>query len=87
MRASIRACLCRFVNFTRRHRPDVSLDKELEFHLDMEMGKSLLLGMSPEEAWRRALIAPGGVAQTKDAYREKRTIRLLEATVIDVRSG
>jgi predicted permease len=63
------------------------LDRELEFHLDMEIEENLRRGMSLEEARRRALIALGGVDQTKEVYRETGAIRWLSAIARDVRYG
>jgi putative ABC transport system permease protein len=87
MWASIRAFLYRLINITRRHRSNGSLDSEIEFHLDMEIKENLRQGMSLEEARRRALIALGGIDQTKEIYRETGTIRWLGAIARDVRYG
>ena len=44
----------------------------------MHIADNVRAGMSPEEARRQALIALGGVEQTKERYREGRRIRWLD---------
>ena len=85
MLASIRASLWRLINLFRRHKSDSSLDKELAFHLDMEIEGNLRQGMNPDEARRRAHIALGGLNQTKEEYRSTRGIRWLEELWQDLR--
>jgi predicted permease len=58
---------------------------ELESHLQMHIEDNLRVGMTPERARREALIKLGGVEQTKDNYRERRSLPLLEALAQDVR--
>ena len=87
MWSSIRASLCRLINIARPHRQAGSLDRELEFHLDMEIQENLRLGMSPDEARRRALISLGGLDQTKEVYWETGVNRWLGAIARDVRYG
>ena len=69
------------------HRADADrdLDDEIAFHLERETEKNLGLGMSPAEARRRALVAFGGVQQTREAHREVRGFRPLEEIVGDAR--
>jgi macrolide transport system ATP-binding/permease protein len=47
----------------------------------------LRAGMTPEEAQRQALLRLGGVEQTKEAHRDRRTIPFLETLVRDLRYG
>ena len=44
-------------------------DEELQSHLEMHMADNIRAGMTPEEARRQALIALGGLQQTKERYR------------------
>ena len=67
MLASIRAFLWRILHLKRRTKAEATLDSELEFHLQMEMEQNLRQGMSREEARRQALIALGGLEQSKEA--------------------
>jgi putative ABC transport system permease protein len=77
MLASIRAFLWRLLHLTRRSNSEASLDRELEFHLQMEIEENLRQGISHNEARRRALVALGGLAQTKEDYRQACGIRWL----------
>ncbi len=67
----------------RRHERDFSA--ELESHLAMHSADNVRAGMTPEEARRHALIALGGIEQTKERYRERRTTRWLDELMQDVR--
>ena len=69
----------------RRRRIESELDRELRLHLDLEMEENIRRGMTPDEARRRALVAFGGVEQTKDAVRDERETRWLDEISADVR--
>ena len=77
--------LVRLRALTRRGVAERELDAELRFHLDMETEKNLRLGLPPDEARRRALVAFGGVERTKEAHRDVRGATLLEEVVGDAR--
>src|SRR5712671_2902349 len=62
-------------------------DEELRFHLEKEVEKNMAAGMSAHEAHRQALIAFGGVAQTRESLREVHRGRFIEALVQDLRYG
>lgn len=85
MRAPIRAFLWRLAHLGRRSRSESSFEGELEFHLQMEIEENLRQGMSPEEARRRALVALGGLDQTKERHRDERSFRLFENLAQDLR--
>ena len=53
-----------------RQRFEAELDEELRFHLDREIEANVARGMTPEEAYRAATRAFGGVEQTKIECRE-----------------
>jgi putative ABC transport system permease protein len=66
-------------------RDDIS--EELQSHLDLHTADNIRTGMSPDEARRQALIALGGVEQTKERYREARSSRWLDELSQDARFG
>jgi putative ABC transport system permease protein len=67
----------------RRNR-ERDLAAELESHLELHIADNVRAGMTPEEARRQALIALGGVQQTKERYREQRKWRVFEELARDV---
>ena len=58
---------------------------ELESHLQLHIDDNIRAGMSPQEARRVAVMKLGGLDQTKEAYRDRSTIPLLESLVQDLR--
>jgi predicted permease len=64
---------------------DEDFAAELEGHVAMHTDDGIRAGLSPEEARRQALIALGGAEQTRQAYREGRTLPWLESVLRDVR--
>lgn len=64
---------------------DSDFADELESHLQMHIDDNLRAGMSPDEARRNAVMKLGGVDQTKEAYRDRATIPLLESLIQDLR--
>ena len=70
-----------------RRRSDSDLQNELAFHLEHEIAKNISSGMPPEEARRQALIAFGGVQQTKERVSEVRWMHVLGTLLQDVRFG
>jgi predicted permease len=69
----------------RKDLRDRDLAEEIESHLQMHIDENLRSGMTPEEARRNALIKLGGVEATKEKYRERRGIPLLEHLFQDLR--
>src|SRR5690348_14557385 len=53
--------------FTRRRR-EHDFDDELHSHVEMHVNDGIRAGLSPGEARRRALVALGGLQQTREAY-------------------
>src|SRR5260370_4597407 len=82
---SIRALLLRLGGLFRKEREEEELGAEMESHLQMHIGDNLRGGMSPTEARREALMKLGGVEQTKEIYRERRGLPLLETLFQDLR--
>src|SRR6266404_8452911 len=86
MRA-LRAWLLRLGAMFRRGHSDTELSEELESHLQMHVSDNVRAGMTEAEARREALIKLGGVEATKEMYRERRGLPLLDTLVQDVRYG
>jgi predicted permease len=76
-----------FGNLFNRSKRDRELSAELESHLQLHVDDNLSAGMSPQEARRRAIIKLGGIESTKENYRERRSIPIIETLVQDVRFG
>src|SRR5262245_61459981 len=71
----------------RRSKSERELDRELQFHLEMETAENVRRGMSEEEARRAARLSFGGIEQTKEAYRDSARFRPLEDCWQDLRYG
>ena len=63
------------------------MDKELRFHLEMEIEANIKRGMSLAEARRDALIKFGGVEKFKEECRDVRGAPLAESVLQDIRYG
>ena len=83
----VRAWLARLGGLFEKQRRDRELDAELASHLEMHMADNIRAGMAPPEARRRAVLALGGVEQTKESYREQRGVPWLDPLIRDVRFG
>ncbi len=69
----------------QRTKRNKGLDDELRFHLEKEIEANIARGMTPEEARRRALIAFGGVQQTREAVREQHGVQFFCNFFYDMR--
>ena len=69
------------------HRKEVEeeLDEELRFHFERQIEKYKGMGMTEQEAKRKARLAFGGHEQVKEDCREARGTSLVELTAADVR--
>jgi len=65
---------------------EAELTEELESHLLLHIDDNLQRGIPPEEARRQALISLG-MERTKQAYRERSTIPMIENFLRDARFG
>src|SRR4051812_5630499 len=74
----MRAAFLRLLGTFGRGRQDADLGAELDAHLHLHVDDNIRAGMSPEAARRDALIALGGVEATKERYRDRRGIPLLD---------
>jgi predicted permease len=83
----LRALLLRLGGFFRKNQRDAEFSSEIESHLELHIEDNLRAGMSPQEARRQALIKLGGIEQTKESYRDRRSLPLLETLLQDLRFG
>jgi putative ABC transport system permease protein len=72
---------------TRRDAVEREMDREMEFHLDMEIEKNLGAGLSPAEARRQAMIAFGGVERYRQQVRDGRWLAWLGGMSLDFKLG
>jgi putative ABC transport system permease protein len=82
---TLRALISRLIGFFSGQAPDHEFARELQSHLEMHAADNLRRGMGPQDARREALIKLGGVMQTQENYRERRTLPVLETLLHDLR--
>jgi putative ABC transport system permease protein len=75
----------RIRNFATRSRSDERLREELGQHVALQTEENVRLGMSPEEARRRALLKLGAVEAVRERYYEEKSLPLLECLQQDCR--
>jgi len=80
-----RSLFQRWRSLFRKEQLDRDLSDELAAHLEMHIADNLRAGLSPEVSRRNALLRLGGVEQTKESYRERRGLPLLETLWQDLR--
>src|SRR5262245_56207274 len=83
----LRELILRFRGLFNKQRKDRELDQEIESHLQLHTEENLRLGMTPDEARRRATIKLGGIESTKEAYRDQRGLPVLETLWQDAHYG
>src|SRR5437879_10526746 len=81
----LRALFFRLAPLVRKAQRDRDLAAEMESHLQLHIEDNLRAGMSPAEARRQALIKFGGIEQTKEIYRDRRGLPLVETLFQDLR--
>ena len=74
----LRGWLMRLGGIFGGERQERELAAEMESHLQMHIEDNLRAGMSAAEARREAIMKLGGVEQTKEIYRDRRGLPLLE---------
>jgi len=79
--------LLRLVRFGKKKKLEDELDDELRFHLERQVESNMAAGMSANEARRQALIAFGGIQQTRESVREVHRTRFFETLAQDLRYG
>jgi predicted permease len=85
MTEPVRTLAARFLALFRRRSLDRDLDAELRSHVDMAIDRNLGQGMSLEQARREALLGFGGLEQTKQLYRDRRGLPIIETALQDLR--
>jgi predicted permease len=81
----MRAWMMRLAGLLRAAGRDRELADEVESNLQMNIDDNLRSGMPPEQARRNALLKLGGVEPAKEAYRDRRSIPVLENLLRDTR--
>src|SRR5215467_11980375 len=84
---AMRAWFHRLAGLFQGQQRDAEFSAELESHLQLNIEDSLRRGMTPEAARREALMKLGGIEQTKEDYRDRRSLPLLETLLEDLRLG
>src|SRR6202035_5347421 len=82
---SLKTLARRFASLLTKSRDESELDVELQAHLDLLERENVRCGMSRGEARYAARREFGGLAQTKEAYREQRGLPFLDTLLQDVR--
>ena len=82
---NIRVWLQRVVGMLNKSARERDLSAEMESHLRMHIEDTLRAGMSPAQARREALMKMGGIEQTKENYRDRRGLPVLETLLQDLR--
>ncbi|HKW56342.1 MAG TPA: ABC transporter permease [Candidatus Acidoferrum sp.] len=82
-----RAFFVRLASFVGKNIRDRDLQHELESHLQFHIEENLRAGMSIAEARKKALMKLGGIEQTKENYRDRRGLPLLDVFLQDLRFG
>jgi predicted permease len=83
----LKAWLLRLGGVFGKERSERELGEEMESHLQMHIDDNRRSGMNAEEARRQAFIKLGGVEATKEIYRERRGLPVLETVLQDLRFG
>ncbi len=81
----LRAFALRVAGLFAKSQRDREFAAELDGHLQMHMEDNMRSGMTPENARRQALLKLGRVEPTKELYRERRGLPLLETVLQDLR--
>jgi len=86
--AGLRRMLARIANlFRKQDGPEKELDAELGAHLQLHIDDNVRAGMGEKEARRRAVLALGGVEQTKGRVRDQRLVPWMESLRADAIFG
>jgi predicted permease len=80
----LRAFVMRLRGFFGARRTDNEFAAELESHVALHTDDGLRAGLSPQEARRQALIRLGGAEQTRQAWRERKRLPVLDELSHDI---
>lgn len=83
----MRAWVLRVAGLFNKSKRDRELSAEMESHLQLHIEDNVRAGMTPAQARREAIMKLGGVEQTKENYRERRGLPMLEVFWQDLRFG
>jgi predicted permease len=83
----LRAFCLRLLGLFRGRRADDDFAAELESHVALHTDAGIRAGLTAAEARRQALIHLGGVEQTQQAHRERRSLPWLDSLLQDTRYG
>ena len=81
----LRAWLLRLGGLLGFQRTQQMFADEIESHLLLHIDDYVRLGMTPEEARRKAILRLGGVEMTKQSYRERSTVPVIDDLLQDLR--
>src|SRR6202000_3483610 len=79
------ASISRLRALFRRSRAETEMNDELRAHIDALFEANIQQGMTPENARAAAHRDFGGLEQTKENYREQRSLAFLETLAKDIR--
>ena len=82
-----RAICSRIAGLLRAGHAEDDFTAELESHIAMDVDDGIRAGLAPDEARRQALIRLGGLEQTRQTCRERRSLPWIEILFRDVRYG
>jgi predicted permease len=81
----LRAFFLRLLGIFPGRAQEVDLDAEIEANLQLHIDDKIRSGMTPDAARRDAILKLGGIEPTKEAWRDTRTLPLLESLLQDTR--
>ncbi len=81
----LRAFVLRVVGSWRKRSLARDVDAELNSHIDLHIADFMRAGIPEPEARRRALVALGGVAQTRERYRERSRVQWTDDLMQDLK--
>jgi macrolide transport system ATP-binding/permease protein len=80
-----RAWSLRLAGIFRSERGEQAIADEIESHLQMHIEDNIHLGMTPKKARREALLKLGGIESTRQSYRERSTLPMMDDLFQDLR--
>jgi len=83
----LRAFLLRLAALFTGAKRNYDFASELDSHLQLHIEDNLRRGLTPLQARREALMKLGGVTQTREIYRDRRSLPFLETLFADARFG
>ena len=83
--STMRVLISRLKGLFAGKQKDEELNEELQAHLEMLVDENRRKGMTEDEARRAARVHFGGIAQTAEAYRERRGLHFVQTFLQDLR--